>query len=354
MDFARIRDVAKTSLRANWLLFLLVALHAAAALLLARIYGFKVDLSLNWQLGFFAASYTLIASVFLLMRLAKRPANPVQDLLREARGWRLGERLAVTAPALLALSLFGSSFGALKSAIPSMHPYTWDATFAAWDVAVHGDDVWRIIQPLVGAPPISSAINLIYHLWILLFNIALAVACAMPAGAALRKQFLVAFVLCWGLIGNLAATLMASVGPCFALPMLGDPRYVELMAYLHGVAERYPMPALNVQDMLLYDALNGVDGLGRGISAMPSMHVSIAMLIALGVRRLWPRWQWAGWLFLAVIMIGSVHLGYHYAVDGYVALVMTLAVWMLSGRLAQPAAARRRRTVASGAEVLDR
>jgi len=352
MDLSRVQDVAKTSFRANWLLLLLVALHAGVALLSARAYGFKVDLSLNWQLGFFAASYTLIASIFLLMRLARRPENPVQDLLREARGWKIGERLAVTVPALLALSLFGSSFGAMKSAIPSMHPYTWDATFAAWDVAIHGDDAWRIIQPLVGFPLVSSAINLAYHLWILLFNIALAVACAMGAGSALRKQFLIAFVLCWALIGNLAATLMASVGPCFAMPMLGDPRYVELMAYLHGVAERYPMPALNVQDMLLYDAQNGVDGLGRGISAMPSMHVSIAMLIALGVRRMWPRWQWAGWLFVGVIMIGSVHLGYHYAVDGYVALAMTLAVWMVSGFLARPAFARQP-TVASGAEVLD-
>lgn len=353
MDLSRVQDVAKTSLRANWLLLLLVALHAGAALLLARIYGFKVDLSLNWQLGFFAASYTLIASIFLLIRLAKRPANPVQDLLRDARDWKIGERLAVTLPALLALSLFGSSFGALKSAIPSLHPYTWDATFAAWDVVIHGDDAWRVIQPFVGVPLISSAINLAYHLWILLFNIALAVACAMGADSALRKQFLVAFVLCWALIGNLAAALMASVGPCFALPMLGDPRYVELMAYLRGVAEHYPMPALNVQDMLLYDAQHGVDGLGRGISAMPSMHVSIAMLIALGVRRMWPRWQWAGWLFVSVIMIGSVHLGYHYAVDGYVALAMTLAVWMLSGFLARPAFARQP-TVASGVEALDR
>jgi hypothetical protein len=354
MDSSRIRDICKASFGANWLLLLLVGLHTGATLLLARTYGFQVHLSLRWQLAFFAVTYALMAGVVLLARLARRPAYPLQDLLRDARGWNLDERLVTALPALLALSLLGASFGALKSAIPAMHPYTWDATFAAWDVAIHGDDVWRIIQPLVGVPPVSSAINLAYHLWILLFNMALAVACAMAPGSALRKQFLVAVALCWALIGNLAATLMASVGPCFVLPMLGDPRYVELMAYLRRVAEHYPMPALMVQDMLLHDAQHGLGGLGFGISAMPSMHVSIAMLIALGVRRIWPRWQWAAWLFLVTIMIGSVHLGYHYAVDGYVALAMTLAVWMVTGWLTRPAVARRQPKIASGAKALDR
>ena len=36
-----------------------------------------------------------------------------------------------------------------------------------------------------------------------------------------------------------------------------------------------------------------------------------------------------------VILIGSVHLAYHYAVDGYFSILGTMAIWMVSGVLAR-------------------
>ena len=32
--------------------------------------------------------------------------------------------------------------------------------------------------------------------------------------------------------------------------------------------------------------------------------------------------------FAVVIQVGSVHLGWHYAVDGYIGARLTLAVWL--------------------------
>jgi hypothetical protein len=43
-----------------------------------------------------------------------------------------------------------------------------------------------------------------------------------------------------------------------------------------------------------------------------------------------------GWIFgafLLVILIGSVHLGWHYAIDGYVGIIGTLILWWACGRL---------------------
>ena len=36
--------------------------------------------------------------------------------------------------------------------------------------------------------------------------------------------------------------------------------------------------------------------------------------------------------FAALIFIGSIHLGFHYAVDGYAATLIALLVWRFAGR----------------------
>ena len=64
---------------------------------------------------------------------------------------------------------------------------------------------------------------------------------------------------------------------------------------------------------------------------MPSMHVAGAMLFAL-----------LGWrtnralgivlsINVTLILIATVHLAWHYALDGYIAVIGTLAIWWVVG-----------------------
>ena len=144
-------------------------------------------------------------------------------------------------------------------------------------------------------------------------------------------QFLVATLLCWVLLGTVGAILTSSVGPCFYEFFYGDDRFRPLMNYLAQADRVYPLMALDVQESLLAWAAEGGNGVGRGISAMPSMHLSIACLFAILGWRVSKAWGIAGTIFLILILVGSVHLGYHYAIDGYAAIVATMGIWWLSG-----------------------
>ena len=72
------------------------------------------------------------------------------------------------------------------------------------------------------------------------------------------------------------------------------------------------------------------------ISAMPSVHVAIAVLFALAGRE---AGRVAGLVLTAyalVVLVGSVHLGWHYAVDGYFAALATGLSWVGCGAALRP------------------
>jgi membrane-associated phospholipid phosphatase len=70
---------------------------------------------------------------------------------------------------------------------------------------------------------------------------------------------------------------------------------------------------------------------GSGISAMPSMHIATATIFVLAARR--TAWLVPAVTFWAMTFIGSVYLGYHYAVDAPVAAVVAALCWAASARL---------------------
>ncbi len=97
------------------------------------------------------------------------------------------------------------------------------------------------------------------------------------------------------------------------------------MTYLREVSTIYTIWAIDTQDALWNGYTNG--GLLQGISAMPSMHNATTLLIVLAC---WHLSKFVRFLTIALavlIFIGSIHLGWHYAVDAYLAWAITLAVW---------------------------
>ena len=67
---------------------------------------------------------------------------------------------------------------------------------------------------------------------------------------------------------------------------------------------------------------------------MPSVHNALAVLFALAAFRLNRTAGWALAAYAGLIWLGSVHLGWHYAVDGLVAAALTAGLWRVAGRIA--------------------
>tara|TARA_B100001179_G_scaffold207489_1_gene172058 strand:+ start:768 stop:1211 length:444 start_codon:yes stop_codon:yes gene_type:complete len=117
------------------------------------------------------------------------------------------------------------------------------------------------------------------------------------------------------------------VGPAFAEPLLGIDTFTDQMDYLRAANEQVRVMTVSVQDMLIARFHDQERSIGSGITAMPSMHVAISVLYWLAAREISPKAGRFFFWFMVVIWIGSVHLAYHYALDGLVSLVAIYCIW---------------------------
>lgn len=278
-----------------------------------------------------ARLYLMICALVLLgetaIRLAvERPPSPVRHVLSPDYAMLMARRAFAIGPVMAAAVLM-PAFSAVKSSIGRINPFHWDPTFIALDQAIHGTDPWRLLQPVMGHPVVTYVASNLYHAWFLLLYLGPVLFAFYVRDRQLRLSFFLGYLATWTIVGMVFATLFASVGPCFVWPIFGDAHFAEQMAYLQRADSIYPLAVLDVQQQLL-DWYRAEDaGLGRGITAMPSMHVALAWLYVLVTWRIDRRLGCAFAVFFVAIQLSSVHLAYHYAVDGYVAVALVTAIW---------------------------
>ena len=152
----------------------------------------------------------------------------------------------------------------------------------------------------------------------------------------LRRQFFIAFVASWIILGTASAIALSSGGPVYFGKLTAQPDpYHQLTLYLEAVHDQYNLHVIGLRDWLWQSyTLNDENPFTR-ISAMPSMHVAMVALFALVG---WRTSRLLGVLFVAyavVVLIGSVVLGWHYAIDGYASILGVGVIWWWSGRLAR-------------------
>jgi hypothetical protein len=327
----------KNGLQADWPIIAASLLLCGAAVLILAAKGVLVMSPVPYleNLIIFGSTLQIFVVPILVHSLWRnKPESPIAFITGQMLNSKVARRLVRGLPMLIGVIPFLIAFSMMKSSIGLFNTYGWDASFIAVDRQIHGVDAWLLLQPMMGYPIITSATAAAYHGWVLLLYggcIYFALFCRTEV---LRRRYFIAFLGIWTVIGVVLATVFASYGPAFVEPLMGIQTFSDQMDYLQAANETYPILVLQVQQTLLEWHLTGNQGLGRGISAMPSMHVALAFLFFLGMRKVSKVLGAASGLFCVIILLGSVHLGYHYALDGYVAIAATLVIWKVAGWLA--------------------
>lgn len=262
-------------------------------------------------------------------RIADRASAFLRGAISPSRTLRLLLTFAL-------LGVFMNTFVGFKRAIPKIQPFMWDVDFMRLDAFLHGGQhPWEILHPFLSHPGLTNVIDLLYYLWFPIHLIGLT-AIVWGSTRAARTRFLMGFCLVWIVLGTALAILFSSAGPCYFGLVVADVTnpYVSLMAYLESVDRTHGLIALQIQHILWQGYVQGTTHvLIEGISAMPSLHIALPILYAQATWRI-HRALGVGFLIFTIIMlIGSVHLAWHYAIDGYLSILLVPAVWWVSGRI---------------------
>jgi hypothetical protein len=242
------------------------------------------------------------------------------------------------------MTLLLPGFGAFKQLLLAQRGFPLDPLLAAMGRTMFGGaSPWDVTAKLFGGLWPTLILDRLYSFWSLVF---MAFPLAAPFLARDLKQcahMQIAWVLAWILIGTVAAWCYASAGPCYYNDLVApDSSYramTEHLRLLEREARQAGLILNNVEfQSLLLDAYHsGKYAPAGGISAMPSMHVSMATLLALAGRTVSRPLGHVLTGYGVLIWIASIYLGWHYAVDGPVAVVMMLGVWRLAGKIVDAA-----------------
>ena len=259
------------------------------------------------------AAAAVIAAICLFIRMVrlkiKHPSLELQRLLREEPG-----RAAFAGLVVMVAGLNMIAFMWVKPLLNYAVPFWADPYLARIDHLLFlGHDPW----PLLAWLNFPAAGSVYHQVWFAMMILALILVAWAPASPEKSAMMLTYFLL-WSLIGPLLHSLMPAVGPIF----------YERMGYgdrFSGLPEQ--PETRQIADYLWTIYANRHFGAGSGISAMPSLHVTLGVWIALAIH-VFARWlTLPATVFAAMIFLMSIALGWHYAIDGIVGAAATLGCY---------------------------
>lgn len=223
-------------------------------------------------------------------------------------------RMIFVATFMLVAGINLIAFMWMKPLLNYLVPFWADPLLADIDRALFlGNDPWTLLSWLT-----LPAAGLVYHPgWFIMMIVALLMtASARPSPE--RSAILLTYFVLWSVAAPAIHMLLPAAGPIFYERLGYGPRFAALDGGMETKA---------VGDYLWAIYATGRFGAGSGISAMPSMHVTISTWTVVAFNFCLPRWRGvaiAGWI---AIFFLSIALGWHYAADGIVGAIAALGCY---------------------------
>ena len=318
-------DTFRVDLRQMMPFHAFVLAYTAIVLAIAAMYG---ALGLNAYIQYVTQ---LAPLYFVILPATLAVAHVALSILRSGQpphaalspGALLG-RTVSAAITLGMLVLFLGSFTTFKGLMPVLAGgFPHDRLLADIDAFLHGGvDPGPALTALVGYPFVLQGLQWNYAVvWTALTIVPAFFIAVRPEAHAVRLRYFLCFALVWAVLGNLIAFGLLSAGPIFYAGVTGDAaRFGGQMAVLGEHIDS------RISAYLWQSYVHGSVGIGTGISAFPSVHVGAAMMNALFLRETGRLVGFLAFAYVAVIAVSAVLLGWHYAIDGYVSV---LVVWLL-------------------------
>ncbi|GAA4713142.1 phosphatase PAP2 family protein [Sphingomonas lutea] len=210
----------------------------------------------------------------------------------------------------LAMALHGWG----KSMIPHVTGGFWaDPYLANIDHAIFGTDPWRLVRSEFMSPIYAKA----YVSW---FAITFATMGVLAFGTNPDNQRILTLYLATLILGGtIGQYVLPSAGPIFYELVGFGPRFHEL------VATNDPTYSGFAKYLWRHFSTGSAD-IGTGISAMPSMHVSMSVWTVIAARAIWKPLMIPAILYALTVWLGSIASGWHYATDGIVGAAIVLSL----------------------------
>lgn len=269
---------------------------------------------------------TLIGVIHIVVRLNHRRSLAYRHMFAPRRVARF---VAGTLLLLTAVLLFTVMFSSIKTTFPVEHGFLFDVAQADIDKAIHfGTDPYRLLYAIAEHPLVLRIVEANYNVvWFVICYFTLYWVCTSPRTEGMRVRYVLTWMVSWAVIGTLMAGYWISAGPAYYGLVTGDhARFADQIAFLATTAEE-KNSAHAFQAYLWTIYTTGKVGIGSGISAFPSVHVAVTVINALFIGEVSRRFGLLMWAYVGFIILSSVYLGWHYAIDGYVSVVAVTAIY---------------------------
>ncbi len=217
------------------------------------------------------------------------------------------------------------AFRNLKSYVPFVNRRLWDSTLEKVDRVIWlGHDPAQVLHDMLGTGIAAHVLSFVYVTWIVLVPASLAICLVWSRSVRGAEWFVTAVAVDW-VLGVATYFVMPTLGPVYNEPEVFATLPSTWVSSLQGsmIADRVEVLA----DPWATEAV-------QTIAAFGSLHVGICVTACLMAHLVGlPRWIRASlWSFLALTVVSTVYLGWHYfsdALGGAVigSLAVLVAAW---------------------------